>query len=54
VKSGGVIDDALAQQRPALHQPEHGIPSLVLLGGCGAAGSLLPFLDRPLAGQGLD
>ncbi len=28
VIGGGVVDDAMAQQRPVLHQPEHGIPLL--------------------------
>ena len=30
VKRGGMVDDAMAQQRPILHQAEHGIPLLVL------------------------
>ena len=30
VKRGGVVDDAMAQQRPILHQAEHGIPLLVI------------------------
>jgi hypothetical protein len=25
---GGVIDDAMAQQRPVLHQPKHSLPPL--------------------------
>ena len=28
VKLGGMIDDAVNQQRPILHEPEHGIPLL--------------------------
>ena len=26
---GGVVDDAMAQQRPVLHQPEHVFPQIV-------------------------
>ena len=40
VKLGGVVDDAMAQQRPVLHQPEHGIPLLDDR-----------FLGRPLASR---
>ena len=29
MKLGGMIDDAVNQQRPILHEPEHGIPLLV-------------------------
>jgi hypothetical protein len=42
VKRGGMVDDAMAQQWPILHQAEHGIP--------------LPIIEllgpAPLAGQG--
>ena len=27
---GGVVDDAMAQQRPILHQAEHGVPLLTI------------------------
>ena len=31
VKLGGMVDDAMKQQRPILHEPEHGIPLLDVL-----------------------
>jgi hypothetical protein len=42
VKQSGVIDDAMAQKRPVLHQPKHGIPPVILL-----------FGPAPHAGQSL-
>ena len=36
VKFCGVIDDAMAQQRPILHQPEHGVPSRNIASWTGA------------------
>jgi hypothetical protein len=31
VVGGGVVDDAVQQQRPILHQSQHGVPSDVVV-----------------------
>jgi hypothetical protein len=28
---GGMVDDAVAQERPVLHKPKHGVPPEVIL-----------------------
>jgi hypothetical protein len=42
----GVVDDAMAEQRPVLHQPEHGVLPLVL--ACGSRALPHTIVRKPL------